>query len=302
MEKHEEKKERLKAMKEFTGDSNLELIDIDDSFGFKCQQCGKCCMNRTDIVLNPFDIYNGAKYLGITPQEFFEKYCFSDLGATSKIPMILLRTSENGFCPLLKLDVKDGGKFKCMIHAAKPGACSNHPIGVVYSHNNDSGESNLEFIKVSQCPNSVSDEQQIVREWVKPYLDHAEEITVAHKIQHLATEYFDTRNFWLFLRMLYDASKSSKLFKDSNDDNIIQIAMTQYALRSIDVGYLKYDINQPFIEQAENNIKVLEEFYTNTKNLFKNLADKFEEKMGKTVDEAIKEFYQKGGTTDDGNN
>ena len=58
MEKHEEISEELKKIREFTGDDELTIVDLDDSFGFKCQQCGKCCMNRNDIILNPFDIFS----------------------------------------------------------------------------------------------------------------------------------------------------------------------------------------------------------------------------------------------------
>ena len=123
--------EKLKLLKEAIGSNDLEFIGIDDSFGFECKQCGKCCMNREDIILNPFDVYNGAKHLGIDVFEFIKKYTYSTLGGQSKIPMLLLKTLSNGFCPLLKFDIKDGGKFKCIIHDAKPNACANHPIGVI---------------------------------------------------------------------------------------------------------------------------------------------------------------------------
>ena len=41
-------------------------IGIDDAFQFGCKQCGKCCINREDILLNPKDLYNIAKELGLT--------------------------------------------------------------------------------------------------------------------------------------------------------------------------------------------------------------------------------------------
>ena len=39
-----------------------QLIGENDSFGFTCKQCGTCCMNRSDIILNPYDIYRVLKW------------------------------------------------------------------------------------------------------------------------------------------------------------------------------------------------------------------------------------------------
>ena len=73
--------EILEAIKKTIGNDGVQFIDINDTFKFKCQQCGQCCMNRHDIIINPFDVYNGAKYLGITPEEFIITYLHADLGA-----------------------------------------------------------------------------------------------------------------------------------------------------------------------------------------------------------------------------
>ena len=62
---------------EFYEDSRLRKIrdnldnskrSLDDTFQFQCDQCGKCCINREDILMSPLDMYNAAKAqeLGIT--------------------------------------------------------------------------------------------------------------------------------------------------------------------------------------------------------------------------------------------
>ena len=33
-------------------------IGLDDTFRFHCDQCGKCCIDREDILLNPKDVFN----------------------------------------------------------------------------------------------------------------------------------------------------------------------------------------------------------------------------------------------------
>lgn len=293
--------DELSAIRKFTGDDSLKFIGPDDTFDFKCQQCGKCCMNRTDIIINPFDVYNGAKYLGIAPIEFVTKYCFPDLGGNSKIPMVLLATSENGFCPLLKFDVKDGGKFKCMIHPVKPGACANHPIGVTYALNKETGESTMRYIKVQQCSNSTSDEQHVVKDWVKPYIDNQSEIDMAHKIQHLATDYFNPRKFWFLLTSLNRFEKEDDRF----EKELVIKAFNKYMSSTIAIGYVNYDINRPFIEQAEENIKELGEFYAKTKDIYDDLTMFFKEFSGKDFDEYFDEFeksMRKGEVENDNNN
>lgn len=297
MEK-EHKDDDLEALKEISKQNNFTVIGIDDTFGFKCQQCGKCCMDRGDIILNPFDVYNGAKYLGIKPSEFLDKYCDIDLGCNSKIPIVLLKTTENGFCPLLKYDIKDGGKFKCTIHPVKPGACANHPIGVAYSTNLSTGESTTKYVKVEQCSNSISDEQQTVRDWVQSYLNHQDEIDAAHKIQHLVTNYFNARNFYLSFLFLHDCA--GKFDNEDAGDKIMSV-LKQYVAVSVHVAYAEYNTDKPFIEQVENNIKSLDDFYTGLKELFDTLSKGFEEKTGDSLEEIIKKLDSKGETTDDSN-
>lgn len=270
----------LKQMREFTGDKSLKFIGLDDSFEFKCQQCGKCCMNRNDIILNPFDIYNGAKYLGITTEEFILRYTHIDLGRESKIPMVTLRSESNGFCPLLKFDVKDGCKFKCIIHEAKPGACSNHPIGVTFETNKDNGDSKRRFIKVQQCENSTSNEVHTVKEWVKPYLDHIDEINIAHQIQTLVTDYFNPKEFYKtvkLLELIADEMTDCSLKKVSEEtkNEFIERSkeiLTHYVITSIRLGY-EYDINKPFIEQAERNMEKLRKFYEQTNKMHEGIKD-----------------------------
>lgn len=98
-------------------------IGVDDPFQFRCTMCGKCCINRDDILLTPRDIYNMAKELGITTKELFETYCESYIGSDSRIPIVRLKPRGSvKICPLLK-------DRKCSVHKAKPTVCAMFPIG-----------------------------------------------------------------------------------------------------------------------------------------------------------------------------
>ena len=55
---------------------NIELfkqsqLGLDDTFKFHCTMCGRCCINREDILLPPRDLYAMAKELNFTSKEFF---------------------------------------------------------------------------------------------------------------------------------------------------------------------------------------------------------------------------------------
>lgn len=99
------------------------LIGIDDTFQFNCNQCGKCCMNREDILCTPKDVFRISKKLGISTYDFIKRYCDSYLGDTSHMPIVrIVPHDAAGHCPLLKNN-------KCVVHECKPVVCAMYPIG-----------------------------------------------------------------------------------------------------------------------------------------------------------------------------
>lgn len=290
----DDKNAMLEAIKKNTGDDSTQIIDINDTFKFQCQQCGQCCMNRHDIIVNPFDVYNGAKYLGITPEEFVITYLDAELGSKSKIPMLLLKSDdETGFCPFLKFDVKGGGKFKCSIHAAKPGACANHPIGVVTARKTDSDDEEFTFIKVDQCENSKCDNDVLVKDWVKPYLDNTEEIRLAHKIQTYITNFFLPSDFFqLSMFVLHSADANvgvgAGIKSDEVKEKLRDVIQTVFT-NTIGFGYVDYDTSKPFAEQAIKNLEELKDFYEVMKELFELIKMSCGIKEGDSVQDFIEQ-------------
>lgn len=286
----------LEAIQKFMSrngnEGEVQFIDTEDTFGFHCQQCGRCCMNRRDIILNPFDVFHGARYLGITCSEFLEKYTYTDLGGYSKIPMVLLETDEKGWCPLLTLDIKDGGKFKCSIHAAKPGACANHPIGIVTGKNVTTGEKTVKFVKVDQCPNSVSDEQQKVKDWCHSHFEHQEEIDLAHELQTLAQNHFNVRFFTKLCALMAGGTLRPDMdipddIRKHADDVKESISMLYQAFLgcSISGTYEDWDTSKPFADQAKERIVFLDARYASMAIVYNGMKSAFEKFIGKTMEE-----------------
>lgn len=139
-------------------------IGVDEPFKFRCTQCGKCCINRDDILLSPYDVFRVAKELGLTPKAFVEEYCETYLGQTSKMPIVrLMPRGEIKRCPLLK-------DKKCSVHKVKPTVCAMFPIGRTIRIDKD--EYGSKAISVEQIqyiftsPNCGDDQAtHTVREW-----------------------------------------------------------------------------------------------------------------------------------------
>lgn len=98
-------------------------IGLNEQFKFNSTMCGKCCINREDILLNPKDLFNLAKELNLTPPQVVDAYCEPYIGGDSRFPIVRLKPRGSiKRCPLLK-------DRKCSVHNAKPTVCSMFPIG-----------------------------------------------------------------------------------------------------------------------------------------------------------------------------
>lgn len=142
-------------------------IGVDEIFRFSCKQCGKCCTEREDIILSPFDLFRASKKLGMTPDEFVKEYCDSYVGHTSKMIIVrLMPRGSNRRCPLLK-------DRKCSIHDAKPTLCAMFPIGRGFKLDASkpvAEQISAEAIKFifngAHCGNA---EEHTVREWLASF-------------------------------------------------------------------------------------------------------------------------------------
>lgn len=140
-------------------------IGVDEPFRFHCDQCGKCCLNREDILLTPKDLYNLAKELKMTTRDVVNTYGEIYIGSSSRLPIVRLRPRGSiKRCPLLK-------DRKCSVHKVKPVVCAMFPIGRCIKI--DSGEYNAQGVGKSQTEYIFTNpgcgdnsETHTVREWL----------------------------------------------------------------------------------------------------------------------------------------
>ena len=100
----------------------------DDSFSFECASkldCFNVCCADVNIVLTPYDVLRMKRNLGISSEEFLAEYTFIPFDKESKLPVVLLRMSddEKKVCPFVKSE-------GCSIYSDRPWACRMYPVGM----------------------------------------------------------------------------------------------------------------------------------------------------------------------------
>ena len=143
-------------------------VGLDNTFKFHCDQCGKCCTHRDDIILSPMDIFKMAKELKMTPVEFYHEYCVFNIGEHTRMPIVRLASEgTDTHCVLRK-------NHRCSVHKVKPAVCAMFPLGRYMSFEKD--DYNAEAIDTSKVkyllqPQECGDESEThtVREWLSGF-------------------------------------------------------------------------------------------------------------------------------------
>lgn len=211
------------------------LIGEDDTFQFHCDQCGKCCINREDILLNPKDLYNIARELGITPQEVVELYGETYLGQSSRLPIVRLKPRGSiKRCPLMK-------DRKCSVHKAKPVVCAMFPLGRCIRVDSDKysaeslGDTEIQYI-INSIDCGDRSETHTVREWLDAFsipLQDESFIRWQKTIFTVGTVIHE-------LEPIYGESGMDMVW-----------SLIYFAL------YINYDMKQDFDEQFQENAEIL---------------------------------------------
>jgi len=266
MEKEDKELDIRKAMASMNlapEDNQTTFTKLEDSIDFKCSRCGQCCMDREDIILTPFDIYNIAKAKNITTEEVLKNYTKVHIGKNSNVPVVILSHNEKHMCHFLTFDIFSG-LFGCEINNNKPGACALHPVGIVRKlsmkqHVDDqiNGEEDIhEFILTDMCDHHQTGTPVKIKDHISSYLNNLEEHDASAFIHLRLQEYIDLKKF---VRTL--VFPDSEYIKENIDEDT-QILLGQMSKDTREKNYILYytsllgaiyisDKDRPFIEQAE---------------------------------------------------
>lgn len=210
-------------------------IGLDDTFKFHCDQCGKCCTHREDIILSPMDIFKMAKELKMTPVEFYHEYCVFNIGEHTRMPIVRLASEgKDTHCVLLK-------NHRCSVHKVKPAVCAMFPLGRYLSFEKD--DYNAESIDTSKVkyllqPPECGDESEThtVREWLSGF---------DIKLEDEA-----------FVQWQKAISRFSNKFKELEKKQDMLSMMEIWFVVRVSL-YLQYDTSKEFLPQFNYNVENL---------------------------------------------
>ena len=210
-------------------------IGLDDTFKFHCDQCGKCCTHREDIILSPMDIYKMAKELKMTPVEFYHEYCVFNIGEHTRMPIVRLASEgKDTHCVLLK-------NHRCSVHKVKPAVCTMFPLGRYMCFEKD--DYNAESIDTSKVkyllqPPECGDESEThtVREWLSGF---------DIKLEDEA-----------FVQWQKAISRFSSKFKELEKKQDMLSMMEIWFVVRVSL-YLQYDTSKEFLPQFNYNVENL---------------------------------------------
>ena len=210
-------------------------IGLDDTFKFHCDQCGKCCTHREDIILSPMDIFKMAKELKMTPVEFYHEYCVFNIGEHTRMPIVRLASEgKDTHCVLLK-------NHRCSVHKVKPAVCAMFPLGRYMSFDKD--DYNAETIDTSKVkyllqPPECGDESEThtVREWLSGFNIKLEDEA--------------------FVQWQKAISRFSNKFKElEKKQDMLSMMEIWFVVRAS--LYLQYDTSKEFLPQFNYNVENL---------------------------------------------
>ena len=114
-----------------------ELLGLKSKAILNCKICDKCCEYRGDIKITPINVLEISKYLGISIEEFLEKYTET---AFQEEPEIVIK----GIGEKKRCIFNDEKTFRCKIHEVEPMQCLVFPL-VPWDLNKDL------FVNSNQC-------------------------------------------------------------------------------------------------------------------------------------------------------
>jgi Fe-S-cluster containining protein len=138
-----------------------------NTFNFSCHRdipCFNKCCAKLRLILTPYDILRMKKRLGISSDEFLEKYTETVIEDHSRFPMVKLKmnSEKDEICPF----VKEQG---CSIYEDRPGACRLYPLGRASTMAYGGGDAREKFfiVREAHCLGFNKEKSWTLDEWLR---------------------------------------------------------------------------------------------------------------------------------------
>jgi Fe-S-cluster containining protein len=142
-------------------------LTLESEFRFRCYPgipCFTKCCSDINILLTPYDIIRMKKRLGISSEEFLDKYTHMELDDKSKQPLVRLNMLDDREkkCAFV---TPEG----CTIYTDRPANCRYYPIGQgIMRKETGKGPANEEFyffIREPHCLGYLEATQWTIQSW-----------------------------------------------------------------------------------------------------------------------------------------
>jgi Fe-S-cluster containining protein len=140
---------------------------LENTFKFRCYKGIECftkCCADLKLVLTPHDILKMKNRLGISSDNFLDKYTDQETDSTSRFPMVRLKMNRDAkkSCPFVSPD-------GCTIYEDRPGACRIYPLGRAATKPDVRTKALEKFFLVVEdhCLGFQEDREWTVDEWMK---------------------------------------------------------------------------------------------------------------------------------------
>jgi uncharacterized protein len=142
-------------------------LTLDTKFKFRCHKDINCftkCCSKINILLTPYDIVRMKKRLGLSSEEFLDRYTRMELDEKSSHPLVRLKMLDDDEkrCPFV---TPEG----CTIYTDRPANCRYYPIGqgIMRKGTNDEpvNEEFYFFIKEPHCLGYQEDTEWTIQSW-----------------------------------------------------------------------------------------------------------------------------------------
>lgn len=135
------------------------------AFRFNCHKeipCFTRCCAALDLLLTPYDILRLKRRLGLTSEDFIDKYGDTVFERHPRFPLMMLRMLEGPEkkCPF----VSPSG---CSLYEDRPSSCRLYPLGrALRIDSRTDAEEKYFLVREAHCLGFLEDHEWTVEEWV----------------------------------------------------------------------------------------------------------------------------------------
>lgn len=142
-------------------------LNENSEFNFHCHPGVACfneCCSDVNIFLTPYDVLRLKNHLGISAQEFLDKYTIIPFDKNLKYPAVLFRMREDE-----KKACQFVGEKGCTVYEDRPWACRMYPLGMASPAEPGGSPAMNEFyflLKEDVCHGHREDKKYTVKSWL----------------------------------------------------------------------------------------------------------------------------------------